>query len=124
MTKENKVAKKQVTPLDAYRGEPEQAKADAKAVAESTEEMIDMTFTDFAEFMEGKNIGELKAYRTLFQMHLDRADVLGKRLVDAVPVSNINREYMVKTASVFGIINKISDRMGYIDYLLKKNMIH
>lgn len=123
MKKENKTAK-QASPLDEYAGKPEQAKADAKAVADSTEEMIDMPFTEFAEFLEGKNIGELKAYRTLFQMHLDRGDVLGKQLVETAPVRNINKDYMVKTGSVFSVITKITDRMGYIDYLTKKNMIH
>lgn len=110
------------TAKEEYQELIEQAKKDTATVVESTEELIDMPFFEFAKFLEGKNIGVLKAFRVLLQMHLDRADLTGKKLVeDKVAVFNV--EARVQLGSVFIVVAKIQDRMGYIDYLIKKNSI-
>lgn len=110
---------------DAFKQGMDEAKQNAKdhkQLVESTEEMIDMHFTEFAEFLEGKNVGELRAFRSLLQMHLDKTDMYAKKLVDA-QVIVFNKKERVQMGSVFGLVNKIVDRMGYVDYLIKKNSI-
>lgn len=98
------------------------AQEDFGITVESTEQMIDMPFFEFAKFIEGKNIGELKAFRSLLQMHLDRADLVGKKLVENT-VTTFNKEERIQLGSVFIITAKIQDRMGYIDYIITKNSI-
>ena len=107
-----------------YMDALKQADMDLQKATESTEQLIDMHFTDFAKFLEGKNIGELRAYRVLMQMQLDRADLNGKKLVDSIGITmKPNKDTLVKMGSVFGIVSKIIDRMGYLDYLIMKNSI-
>lgn len=118
----NKVANKSVTALNEYSKDMERANKDIETVTESTEQMIDMPFFEYAKFLEGKNIGELKAFRVLLQMHLDKADLYGKRLVEDT-VTVLGKEQRIQMGSVFSITAKIIDRMGYMDYLLKKNSI-
>lgn len=109
--------------VEQYQKEIEQAKRDTATVIESTEQLIDMPFFEYAKFLEGQNIGVLRGFRTLLQMHLDRADLLGKTLVED-KVTTFTKEQRVQMGSVFGIVNKIVDRMGYIDYLIQKNSIN
>ena len=113
---------KKVTAMDEYKKELERAKKDYEIIVKSTEEMIDMPFYDFAKFLEGKNVGELYAFRALLQTHLDRADVLAKKLVET-KVTTFQTQERVQMGSVFSVIAKIVDRMGYIDYLIQKNSI-
>lgn len=95
---------------------------DMQNLVESTTELIDMHFTQFAEFVEDKNVGVLRAYRTLFQQHLDQADMMGKSFVEST-VTSFNKEERIKMGSIFSIVSKIVDRMGYIDYLIEKRKI-
>lgn len=97
----------------------QQAIEDMDDMVNSTTELIDMPFKGFAGFLEGKNIGTLKAYRTLMQRNLDEVDLLGKRLVESA-VTTFNKEERVKLGSVFGLVSKIVERMGYIDLLIGK----
>lgn len=108
--------------VDEYKKELERAKEDYKIVVKSTEEMIDMHFYDFARFLEGKSVGELYAFRALLQAHLDKADVLAKNLVET-KVTTFQVQERIQMGSVFNIIAKIVDRIGYIDYLIQKNSI-
>lgn len=108
--------------VDGYKKALERAKEDYKIVVKSTEEMIDMHFYDFARFLEGKNVGELYAFRALLQTYLDRADIIAKNLVET-RVTTFQTHERVQMGSVFSIIAKIVDRMGYIDYLIQKNRI-
>ena len=108
--------------VDEYKKELERAKEDYKIVVKSTEEMIDMHFYDFARFLEGKNVGELYAFRALLQTHLDRADIMAKSLVETM-VTTFQTHERIQMGSVFSIIAKIVDRIGYIDYLIQKNSI-
>jgi hypothetical protein len=107
---------------EEYTQQVEQAKKDTQTVVESTEEMIDMPFFEYAKFLEGKNIGELKAFRALLQMHMDKADLYGKKLVEN-KVSVFGTEERIGLGSVFMVCAKIQDRMGYIDYLVQKNSV-
>lgn len=100
----------------------QEANKDMKKVFASVEEMIDTPFYEFSLNMEGKNIGELMAFRALFQKHLDEIDVMGKKLVESNAIS-FNKESRIKLGSVFAVSAKIQDRMGYIDYLVKKNRV-
>ena len=127
--KELKMMGKKVTTIndykksvDEYKKALERAKEDYKIVVKSTEEMIDMHFYDFARFLEGKNVGELYAFRALLQTHLDRADITAKSLVET-RVTTFQTHERVQMGSVFSIIAKIVDRIGYIDYLIQKNSI-
>lgn len=95
---------------------------DMQSMVESTAELIDMHFTKFAEFLEDKNIGTLKAYRSLLERNLDQADVIGKQLVEN-KVTTFSQDDRVKLGSVFGAVAKIVDRIGYIDFLIKKRDI-
>lgn len=113
---------KKVTVMDEYKKELEKAKEDYEIIVKSTEEMIDMHFYDFARFLEGKNVGELYAFRALLQTHLDRADIMAKNLVET-RVTTFQTHERVQMGSVFSIIAKIVDRIGYIDYLIQKNSI-
>ena len=127
--KELKMMGKKVTSINDYKNSVdeyekalERAKEDYKIVVKSTEEMIDMHFYDFARFLEGKNVGELYAFRALLQTHLDRADIMAKSLVETM-VTTFQTHERVQMGSVFSIIAKIVDRIGYIDYLIQKNSI-
>lgn len=88
-------------------------------MVESTVELIDMHFTDFAEFLEGKNVGTLRAYRTLLERTLTQADSVAKQLTES-KVTTFSTEDRVKLGSVYGAISKIIDRIGYIDFKLLK----
>jgi hypothetical protein len=116
------VAKK-MTASEEYKQQIEQAKNDFGITVDSTEEMIDMPMFEFVKFLEGKNIGELKAFRSLLQMHLDKGDMLGKKLVES-KVDVFRKESRIQLGSVFMVVAKIQDRMGYIDYLLIKNKLN
>jgi hypothetical protein len=107
---------------EEYKEQIEQAQKDTKTVIDSTEEMIDMPFFEYAKFLEGKNIGELNAFRALLQMHIDKADIYGKTLVEN-KVSVFGKEERIVLGSVFAVTAKIQDRMGYIDYLIQKNSV-
>lgn len=96
----------------------EQAVNDLGDLVESTTQLIDMHFTDFAKFIEDKNIGTLKAYRALLERHLEQVDVTGKQLVDED--KTFVKDDIIKIGSVFGVISKIVDRIGYIDYRTKQ----
>jgi hypothetical protein len=100
-----------------------QAQADAKKVAESTEELIDMPMYEFCQFFDDKNVGECRAFRSLLQMHLDRVDHYGKNAVEANLLLPMKKEERISMASLFSLASKIQDRMGYIDYLLLKRKI-
>ena len=102
--------------------EYDQSMKDMETMVESTNELIDMHFTEVAKFFEDKNVGVLKAYRTLLQRNLDQADVLGKNLVEST-VTTFNKEERIRLGSLFGAVTKIIDLMGYIDYLLEKRKI-
>lgn len=102
--------------------EIKQAQEDTKSVIESTEHMIDMPFMEYAKFLEGHNIGVLRGFRTLLQMHLDKADLMGAKLVKS-KTTVFNDPARVQLGSVFSVISKIIDRISYIDYLLEKNSI-
>lgn len=95
----------------------EEQQKDVKIVMDSTEQLIDSTFMEVCQFLEGKNIGELKAFRTLLQTHLDKVDLYGKNLVE-LKVIEFNKDQRVKVGSIFSIAAKIQDRIGYIDYRL------
>ena len=99
------------------------AQEQSKIMFDSTEEMIDQDFLTFATFLEGRNIGELKAFRTLLQMHFDKANLYAEKLVNNSPQLIFNATQRAQVGSVFGILSKIIDRMSYIDYLIKKNSI-
>jgi hypothetical protein len=116
------VVKKAKNAHEEYAQLIEQAKEDTKTVVESTEQLIDMPMFEFAKFCEGKNVGVLKAFRVLFQMHMDRADLVGKKLVEDT-VSSFNKEARIKLGSIFIVTAKIQDRIGYIDYLIKSKAI-
>lgn len=103
--------------------EIKQAQADTKTVIESTEQMIDMSLMEFAKFLEGQNIGVLRGFRTLLQMHLDKADIMGAKLVTS-KTTTFNEDGRVKLGSLFSVISRIMDRISYIDYLLEKNAIN
>jgi hypothetical protein len=95
------------------------ANEDTNTVIKTVEEMIDLPFYDYCQFLEGKNVGELKAFRSLLQTNLDRADVYGKTLVEN-KVNTFGKEDRITLGSVFAITARIQDRMGYIDFLVKK----
>ena len=99
--------------------EYEKAQNDINDMVESTEQLIDMHFTEYAEFLEDKNLGTIKAYRSLLERNLDKVDNLGKQLIES-NVTNMTPSERIKLGSVFGAVNKIVDRIGYIDFLIKK----
>lgn len=96
----------------------EQALSDLGDMVESTAELIDMHFTQFAEFLADKNIGTLKAYRALLERNLEQADVTGKTLIE--DVKDFSKDDVIKIGSVFGAVSKIVDRLGYIDFRIKE----
>lgn len=96
----------------------EQAINDMGDMVESTAQLIDMHFTQFAEYLEGKNIGTLKAYRALMERNLEQADVVAKKLTEST-VTTFKQEDRIKLGSVYGAISKIIDRIGYMDYKIK-----
>ncbi|AEZ50567.1 hypothetical protein F400_gp120 [Bacillus phage BCD7] len=102
--------------------ELKQAQSDMKLAVESTKELIDMPFFEVATFFEGKNVGELRGYRTLLTAHLNEVDVTGANLVKS-KVLTFTEDERVKLGSVFMLANKIQNIIGYIDYLYKKNSI-
>jgi hypothetical protein len=116
------MAKKPKNAHEEYAQQIEQAKKDTATVVESTEEMIDMPMFEYAKFLDKRNIGELKAFRVLMQMHLDRADLYGKKLVEE-KVTQFGKEERIALGSVFSVVSKIVDRMGYIDYLIQSKSI-
>lgn len=101
----------------------EQAKKDSAQIVKTTEELIDAPMFEVCKFFEGRNIGELKAFRSMLQTHLDKVDVFGKKLVDN-PLPANSKEDRISLGSVFALAGKIQDRMGYIDYLTEKNQLH
>lgn len=96
----------------------EQALSDLDNLVESTAELIDMHFTQFADFLKDKNIGTLKAYRALLERNLEQADVVGKQLVEED--KTFVKDDIIKIGSVFGAVSKIVDRIGYIDFRIKE----
>ena len=108
--------------MSKTKAEYESAMNDLDSLTESTNELIDMHFTQYAEFLEDKNVGVLRAYRALFQRQLDQADAMGKNFVDST-VTSFNKEERLKMGSIFLAVAKIIDRIGYIDYLLEKRKI-
>ena len=97
----------------------EQAVQDMGDMVESTAQLIDMHFTDFATFLKDKNIGTLKAYRALLERNLEQADVVAKQLVEN-KVTTFEEQDRVKLGSLFGAIAKIVDRIGFIDFRIKE----
>lgn len=97
----------------------EQAITDMGDMVESTAQLIDMHFTQFAEYLQDKNMGTLKAYRSLLERNLEQADLVAKKLTESV-VTAFNIEDRVKLGSVYGAISRIVDRIGYIDFRLEQ----
>lgn len=97
----------------------EQAIKDMGDLVESTAQLIDMHFTQFAEFIADKNIGTIKAYRSLLERNLDQADVLAKQLTES-QVTTFSTHDRIKLGSVYGAVAKIVDRIGYLDYRIKQ----
>lgn len=90
--------------------------------ANDVEQVIDMHFTQFAEIMEDKNIGMLKSIRFILESKLEEVDRMGAGLVNSKFVT-FAKDERLKLGSVFTIVAKIIDRIGYIDFLIKKRKI-
>lgn len=107
---------------EEYKEQLEQAKEDTKTVVKTVEQLIDMPMFEFCGFCEGRNIGELKAFRSLMQTNLDQVDSYGNKLLKN-KLTSFNQSARETIGSIFSIAAKIQDRMGYMDYLIKKNSI-
>lgn len=108
--------------MSKVKKEYEEALKDVDSLVESTAQLIDMPFAEFSQYLEGKNVGTLRAYRALLQSNLDQADAYAKKLVDNT-VTTLGKNDRLRLGSIFGVVSKIIERMGYIDLLLSKNSI-
>jgi hypothetical protein len=108
---------------DEYKRQMTESVRDANRLLKTVDDLVDLPMYEFAKFCEDKNVGELKAFRSLMQTNLDQIDVYGKQLVDSKEQKFFSKEDRINLGSVFAISGKIQDRMGYMDYLVKKNQV-
>lgn len=112
---------------DEYMKELERVKNEAEEglneVIESSRQLIDLPFKAFTEQLEGKNIGTLKAYRALIHRNLDEADSTAAAIIKSRDGKAMSGKELTQLGSVFGLISKIIERIGYIDLLIKDNSI-
>ena len=98
--------------------------AQTETVQEGTVEIIDAYMTEFCVFLEDKNVGELRGIRSLLERKMLEADHLGGNILKSSKVTQFDEKQRTQLAQVFTVVAKISDKIGYIDYLLEKRKIN
>lgn len=90
----------------------------------TTEQLIDTPFMQFVRFMNEKNIGMLKSYRALLQGKFDEVDTVAARFTRTNNAKvGLSQDDLIKIGSLFMLLGKITDRMGYVDYLIAERKI-
>jgi hypothetical protein len=103
---------------DEYLKAVQKAEKDASTIAKTVDELVDIQMIDFCKFLEGKNKGELLTFRAMMEEKMFQMDFMGGEMLQSSSINNFGKQERAKLGSIFSVVQKIADKISYIDYKL------